>query len=259
MLTLSGMDSIFRRYILVVAALGGVALASDQIASKCSTTLTAEANYPAPSLASGYVARLVANSLESPRAIKFDTEGHLLVVQENKEVSALTFVDSGNGCIIENMGARKTVIDDNTLNHGIELSEDGKTLYASSTNTAYSWDYDASSKSNTSSPKILVTDMAGSDHATRTLLLSKKVAGMLIVTRGSQTNIDLEAEELSSGFSQVKAFDLNNIKNPYNFNDDGVLLGWGLRNDVGIDEEPVSGRIYSVENSVVSLIWWTVG
>ncbi|KAI4123704.1 MAG: hypothetical protein LQ338_005145 [Usnochroma carphineum] len=89
------------------------------------------------------------------------------------------------------------------------------------------------------------------DHTTRTLLLSQKANGMLVVSRGSTSNVDTEAELLSSGHSQVKAFNIQNVsENGYDFNADGLRLGWGLRNSVGLVEHPNTGGIYSVENSV---------
>lgn len=89
------------------------------------------------------------------------------------------------------------------------------------------------------------------DHTTRTLLMSSKANGTLLISRGSTSNVDLEAEALSSGHSQIKAFDTNKApQNGYDFNTEGSLLGWGLRNSVGVSEHPVSGGIYSVENSV---------
>jgi glucose/arabinose dehydrogenase len=92
--------------------------------------------------------------------------------------------------------------------------------------------------------------MAGSDHTSRTLLLSKKAPGLIVINRGSNSNIDPEASSITTGHSQVKAFNLTNATGtPYDFNTNGLLLGWGLRNDVGIDEEPLYGGIYSVENS----------
>jgi len=91
--------------------------------------------------------------------------------------------------------------------------------------------------------------MSNSDHVTRTLLLSKKAPGTLIVARGSTSNIDDEASDITSGHSQIKSFNLLNRTGVYDFSNDGHLLGWGLRNDVGVDEEPVGGGIYSVENS----------
>lgn len=92
--------------------------------------------------------------------------------------------------------------------------------------------------------------MTGTDHTTRTLLLSRKVNGTLVVTRGSISNVDTEAEEVDNGHSEVKAFDITNQTRPYDFSADGLLLGWGLRNDVGVDEDPIMGGIYTVENSV---------
>ena len=97
--------------------------------------------------------------------------------------------------------------------------------------------------------------MTTDDHTTRTLLLSQKVNGTLVIGRGSTSNVDIEAESLSSGHSQVKAFDLNNVtSNGYDFNTEGIRLGWGLRNDVGIVEHPATGGIYTVENSVDQLV-----
>ena len=92
--------------------------------------------------------------------------------------------------------------------------------------------------------------MTGTDHTTRTLLLSRKVNGTLVVTRGSISNQDLEAADITTGHSQVKAFNLSSLTDTYNFDQDGQLLGWGLRNEVGVAEEPILGGIYGVENSV---------
>ncbi|EMD00918.1 hypothetical protein BAUCODRAFT_118642 [Baudoinia panamericana UAMH 10762] len=233
-----------------VAALAAVCLqrafAQSPIASaSCSSTLVPRG--AAPSVAPGYVARLVANNLTSPRGIKFDTNGALLVIEQNSGIVALNLADSGSDCI--SVSSRRTVINDTTLNHGIEISNNGSTLYASSAEAVYSWPYSAQTQSNTSAPTILVQNMTTSDHTTRTLKLSQKVPGLLLVTRGSTSNIDIDAEDITTGHSQIKAFNLANRTRPYNFDTDGLLLGWGLRNDVGIDEEPLSGGIYTVENS----------
>ena len=89
------------------------------------------------------------------------------------------------------------------------------------------------------------------DHTTRTLLLSQKVNSVLLISRGSTSNVDLAAEALSSGHSQIRAFNLTNVtQNGYSYDSDGLRLGWGLRNSVGVAEHPVTGGIYSVENSV---------
>ena len=103
--------------------------------------------------------------------------------------------------------------------------------------------------------QTLVTGMNTNDHTTRTLLLSKKVENTLVISRGSTSNIDAEAAMLSSGHSQIKAFNLNNVSDGgYDFDSEGLRLGWGLRNSVGVVEEPYTGGIYSVENSVDELM-----
>ena len=74
---------------------------------------------------------------------------------------------------------------------------------------------------------------------------------MLLISRGSTSNIDPEAESLASGHSQIRAFNLANVTSSgYQYDTDGLRLGWGLRNSVGVAEHPLTGGIYSVENSV---------
>ena len=232
---------------VVAALLTQVTLAQSSIGSaSCSPTLSA--SYAAPSVAEGFVARLVANNLTSPRGIKFDSQGALLVVEQEVGVTALNLVDAGRDCL--SVGSRRAVITDSTLNHGIEISDNGTTLYASSSEAVYSWQYSPMSQTNVSESTVLINNLTGSDHVTRTLLLSKFAPGLMVVTRGSTSNLDLMAEDINTGHSQVKAFNLTNQTQTYDYNLDGLLLGWGLRNEVGVDEDPITGGIYSVENSV---------
>ncbi|KAK3068855.1 hypothetical protein LTR53_013262 [Teratosphaeriaceae sp. CCFEE 6253] len=244
------MDTMIKVLVYSATLLSAVNAQSSIASASCSPTLTA--SYAAPSVAAGYVARLVANNLTDPRGIIVDSQGALLVVEQDVGITALSLVDSGQDCI--SVGSRSTVINDPTLNHGIAFSEDGATLYASSPEAVYAWDYSPQSQTNTSEPRILVANMTTSDHTTRTLLLPRHAPGLLVVTRGSTSNLDVEAEDLATGHSQVKAFNLTNMTNAYNFNTDGLLLGWGLRNDVGIAEEPISGGVYTVENSVDEMV-----
>ena len=132
------------------------------------------------------------------------------------------------------------------------LSEDGRTLYASTSEAALSWAYDPAQSSVGKDARTLVDGMDGSDHTTRTLLLSQKAPGLILISRGSGDNIDPEAESEDTGISQIRAFNLTNLTGtePYRYNRDGLRLGWGLRNSVGVAEHPETGGIYSVENSV---------
>lgn len=81
--------------------------------------------------------------------------------------------------------------------------------------------------------------------------MSRKLNNTLIVSRGSSENMDLDAKQLNSGVSQIRAFNIANLPSgrPYNFPSEGRLLGWGLRNSVGVAEHPTTGGIFSVENS----------
>jgi glucose/arabinose dehydrogenase len=90
--------------------------------------------------------------------------------------------------------------------------------------------------------------MRNSDHTTRTLLLSKKVPGQLLVSLGSSSNIDSRAYDITSGISQVRSFDVSGPPKTYRYNTDGKVVGWGLRNSIGLDEHPVTGGIWSNEN-----------
>lgn len=219
-----------------------------QSSAICSTTLTPTKSIK-PSVATGYQAALVATGVSNPRGIAFDSSENLLVVQSGSGIASLQLQDDGGTCI--SVKAKKIVLEAKALNHGLALSQDGKTLYASTPEAAYSWDYDpvASTVSNTN--KTIITGMSNSDHTTRTLLISQKVNGMLLVSRGSTSNVDPEAAVLSSGHSQLRAFNLDNMTGqPYDYSTDGLRLGWGLRNSVGVVEHPTTGGIYSVENSV---------
>jgi glucose/arabinose dehydrogenase len=95
--------------------------------------------------------------------------------------------------------------------------------------------------------------MGNSDLVTRTLLMSQKQDGTLLVSRGSSDGNTTLATAVTSGLSQIRAFNVANLTSasaPYPFSSSGTVLGWGLRNSVGVGEHPVTGGIYAVENSV---------
>lgn len=121
-------------------------------------------------------------------------------------------------------------------------------LYASNTNETYGWRYDSAAVS-VSNQQTLVSNMSGTDHSTRTLLLAQRAPGVLVVSFGSLSNLDLSATNVDSGTASVKAFNLTDFNSTYTYQTDGVLLGWGLRNEVGLAEHPITGGIWGVENS----------
>ena len=85
--------------------------------TSCSVTLTA--SYPAPSVANGYEARLIANGLTAPRGIIFDNQGNLLVVEQNSGIVGLSLVDGGGACL--SVSSKQTIINDTTVSGILEI------------------------------------------------------------------------------------------------------------------------------------------
>lgn len=98
--------------------------------------------------------------------------------------------------------------------------------------------------------------MSNNDLTTRTLLMSSAQDGTLLVSRGSSEDYDEDALNVTSGLSQIRAFDLSSLTasssdvSAYDFDTAGLRVGWGLRNSVGMAEHPVTGGIFAVENSI---------
>ncbi|KAI6778990.1 L-sorbosone dehydrogenase-like protein [Emericellopsis cladophorae] len=229
------------------------AAAATAHAQSCSVNdLTVD--YPAPEAADGWSYRLVARDLTKPRSILFDSDGHLIVLDAGEGIYRFGIdQDEGGTCL--SLGDKETLLENEDLNHGLALSEDGETIYASTENEVYSWPYDASRSSiNNDDRTTLITNMSNTDHTTRTLLLSKSEPVTLFVSRGSQSNLDDEAADIDSGHSQIRGFNLTDLggDDPVEYTD-GRVWGWGLRNAVGVAEDPTHGGLWSVENSVDEL------
>ena len=205
-----------------------------------------------PATASGYTYQLVSSGLQDPRGITFDSTGRLLVIERGVgRVAGITFREEGD-CIVE--ASREYVTEQGPeLNHGIALSQDG-TLYASSNEEVFAWGYNSEQGVATGGDRrVVVQGMGGSGHSTRTLLLANEEKH-LVVSFGSMGNLDEVATRKESGSSSVKAFELNGTSNEaYDYPSSGTLLGWGLRNEVGLAEHPSSGGIWGVENSADQL------
>lgn len=71
-----------------------VANASDD---SCSNVLVP--SYSAPVVGSGWTAQLVVTNLTKPRGIIFDSDGHLLVVQQGVGVIGITFKNESTECL----------------------------------------------------------------------------------------------------------------------------------------------------------------
>ena len=184
----------------------------------------------------------VIGGLRQPRSIVFDPQGHMLVLQATSGISAHTF--GADGCV----NSTKSVVQDPGLNHGLSLTPDGKTLFASSQTSAWSWTYDPATMA-VSNKKTIINGISQGIHFTRTILVSPKNPNLVIVSVGSNNNWDYATSSPTAGRSIVKVFDLTAAPaNGYNFNTDGTVLAYGLRNSVALAFDP-NGHVWASENS----------
>lgn len=180
-------------------------------------------------LASGWKATKVLGGLTSPRSLVWDSAGNMLMVQSGKGISLHTM--SADGCI----ASTKLLISLNALNHGITFSADGKTLYASSMTTVFAWPYTASSGTVGTRSTIVTGMYNGGAHTTRTLLIGAHAPNLLVVSHGSNDNWDYAASNPKTGRAIVKVFDLSAVPaSGYNYVSGGYVMGYGMRNEVGI-------------------------
>ncbi|KAM3421495.1 hypothetical protein BST61_g1887 [Cercospora zeina] len=216
---------------------------------ECTSTISAS-GYPAPSLASGWRAHIIANDLEKPRSLKRDINGHLLVADQGVGITRLTF-EGEAPCLT--VADRQQIISNSSLNHGLELSPDNSVLYASSQEAVYAWDYNPETGTVSGEARRIINLGGDGSHATRTLLLPPLNPEYLLVSWGSDGNVDAQAREPTSGYSTVRAFNISDTSRVYEYATDGIMVGWGLRNSVGLGQNPVTGGIFSNENSVDEL------
>jgi glucose/arabinose dehydrogenase len=111
-----------------------------------------------------------------------------------------------------------------------------------------SWQYDSTKMNVEGGATTWITGMNQTGHQTRTLLLSEKSLGTLLVSRGSGPNIDPLARDINTGVSQIRAFNVSGPPKAYKYTD-GRVIAWGLRNSVGMAEHPTDGGIWSNENA----------
>ncbi|KAI1166782.1 soluble quino protein glucose dehydrogenase [Nemania serpens] len=226
---------------VVGAVLAGTALSQVTPAFPTSCTGVTAARYPY-TVDSAWQITKIANSLRQPRTILFDPLGNMIVLQATSGVSVHTFGD--NGCI----NSTKILIQNSGLNHGLALTPDGKTLYASSATQVWSWTYDTATRL-ASGQKTVITGISQGVHSTRTIAISPKNPNIILVSVGSNNNWDYAAGSPATGRASVKSFDLSKAPaNGYSYNTQGVMVAYGVRNEVAIAFDP-NGHAWGAENS----------
>lgn len=128
----------------------------------------------------------------------------------------------------------------------MELTADGKTLFASNVGNVYAYDYNAAAGTATNK-RAVITGMTinGPYHLTRTLRIPKQNPDLLLVQRGSNGNIDSPTTAASAGRSMVKIFKIADLLagKSVDYTASGDMLGYGLRNSVGWGQHPTTGDI----------------
>ncbi|KAK4033268.1 soluble quino protein glucose/sorbosone dehydrogenase [Parachaetomium inaequale] len=192
--------------------------------------------------ASGWSAMKIAGGLKQVRTIVWDPAGNMLVAQATKGISVHTF--GADGCI----NSTSMLISGNQLNHGLALTPDGKTMYASGETAAYSWSYDSTTRT-ISNQKTVVKGISTGIHSTRTIAVVPSQPNLILVQVGSNANFDTAAAQKETGRAIIKIFDTSKAPaNGFNYNTDGEVFGYGLRNTIGFVPDP-SGVFWGVENS----------
>ena len=177
----------------------------------------------------GWRATKIAGGLTQPRGLLFDTAGNLLVIQNGLGISVHKI--GPEGCF----ATSKTLITQRNLNHGIALSEDGKTLFASSATSVFAWSYDSENMVASETSRTVISGMGSRGHVTRTLAIPPKHPNLLIVSHGSDDNFDYGSADIKTARSCVKVFDMTTPPDDgFNYVREGYQMGYGLRNEVGL-------------------------
>jgi len=194
------------------------------------------------STAAGWKVMKIAGGMRGVRTVVFDPLGHMLVSQAGRGISVSTF--GADGCI----NSTSMLISNAQLNHGLALTPDGKTLYASGERTAWMYDYDPTTMK-VGTQKVAVKGMDSGIHSTRNIIVVQQKPSMILLQVGSNANFDMAAADKSTGRAIIKIFDMSKApESGFNYKTDGEVFGYGLRNEIGFIQDP-AGTVWGVENS----------
>jgi hypothetical protein len=190
-------------------------------------TCNLEGQFPLE-VAEGWKFVKLAGDLSTPRGVTVDTNGNLLLVEVGRGLSVHTF--GSDGCI----ASSKLLIDQPRLTHGVALTPDGATLYVSSIDTVWRYSYDTDLQE-VADQEVVVADMYPSSHSTRTVVVPPATPNLIVVSLGSDGNLDWESVLKETGRAIVKVFDMSELpEGGFDYSTEGWFLGYGLRNEVGL-------------------------
>ncbi|KAG8738888.1 hypothetical protein FRC10_006405 [Ceratobasidium sp. 414] len=240
--------------LLTISALSALAIPSSPGA--CQRYASLSFKFP-PVTAPEVTAHVIYNNLTSPRDIHFDDSGNLLVIERPLGVTALTprFDATCPGW------ERRIVLTQADLNHGIQVGPGPKRgrdrnqyLYASSQESVFRWEYDPRNAVVVGNRVTITYNMTNlnpipPDHVTRSMLLQPpNDPKYVIVTRGATA-------DPKSGPAEIRRFKLDGVP-PSGWSwQQGEILGWGLRNGVGIAFSKDGKSVWEVENGPDNAHW----
>jgi len=189
-----------------------------------------------------------ASDLGAARQMAFAPNGDLFVaIGGAGQVVALYDADKDGASAASE---RSTFASAPDLNHGVAFSRDGAYLYASSATTIYRWAYASGDRTAKGAAEVVVKDMLGGGHDTRTLVFDS--TGRLYVNVGSSDNVETDAN--LSVRAQVRRFTI-----PASIPQGGIdyaqgeVVASGLRNEVGLFVDG-DDHLWGVENGRDDLV-----
>ncbi|KAJ2974618.1 hypothetical protein NUW58_g8602 [Xylaria curta] len=229
----------------VGATVLAIIVSSQALLSPCPNVRGPSVSY---NTAPGWSYVKVVGGLRSPRDLVLDSLGRLLIIEVG--VGITQHLVDAHGCIINT----RLLISRDDLNHGICLSADGKTLYASSPSSVFRWDYDLNTGDVGQNAVEVVTGMWTSGHISRTLAIPPHRQDLLVVSHGSDMNIDLDSSNPEIARAIVKVFNISSAPaGGYKFVSEGWNAGYGLRNEVGLAFDG-NNMLWGVENSADNIV-----
>jgi glucose/arabinose dehydrogenase len=179
----------------------------------------------------GFVAALYAAGLPSARILRFTPPGDLLVSLPHRgRIELLSRDADGDG----RPDGRRVLLDGLNRPHGMDLH--GPWLYVAEGDAVRRIRFDADSGATRGLPETVVADLPeGGNHWTRTVRFGPD--GWMYVSVGSSCNVCEETDPRRAALLRYRPD-----------GSDGEIYATGLRNAVGFDWQPGTGRLYATEN-----------
>lgn len=182
-----------------------------------------------------------AADLGPARQMAFAPNGDLFISNGSK----ITVLADDDGDGKSAASERTTFVEQNGLNHGLAFSRDAAYIYGSNATTVWRWGYTAGARTAAGDAEVIVDDIPGTGHSTRTLVFDSQ--GRLYVSVGSAENVDSKPNDLATR-AQIRRFDVTaGIPTDGFAYEDGEIVASGMRNEVGLYMD-ARDRMWGVEN-----------